>query len=114
MSKNLKWTICLGGLIAPWLLAPASLPAVAAGLTLDTVVTLPLLPNGNQAVLRAFDISWVDPTLHTYALAASGLFCTNTAGATACDATAIGPASMPGVVTIDTQTKAAKLQSCWR
>jgi hypothetical protein len=51
MSKNLKWTICLGGLIAPWLLAPASLPAVAAGLTLDTVVTLPLLPNGNQAVL---------------------------------------------------------------
>jgi hypothetical protein len=59
--------------------------------------------------LRAFDISWVDPTLHTYALAASGLFCTNTAGATACDATAIGPASMPGVVTIDTQTKAAKL-----
>jgi hypothetical protein len=27
---------------------------------LDTVVTLPLLPNGNQAVLRAFDISWVD------------------------------------------------------
>jgi hypothetical protein len=37
------------------------LPAVGgAGLTLDTVVTLPLLPNGNQAVLRAFDISWVD------------------------------------------------------
>jgi len=49
-SKNLKWTICLGGLVAPWLLATsASLPAVAAGLTLDTVVTLPLLPNGKQA-----------------------------------------------------------------
>ena len=120
-------TICLGGLLAPWLLASVSLPAVGgAGLTLDTVVTLPLLPNGNQAVLRAFDISWVDgegngkgngagdgdgngKASHTYALAASGLFCTTTPGATACDATAIGPASMPGVVTIDTQTKAATL-----
>ena len=60
VSKNLKLTICLGGLLAPWLLASASLPAVAGALTLDTVVTLPLLPNGNQAVLRAFDISFVD------------------------------------------------------
>jgi hypothetical protein len=44
-----------------------------------------------------------------YALAASGLFCTTTPNATACDKTAIGPLSMPGVVTIDTQTKAATL-----
>jgi hypothetical protein len=132
ISGNLKLTICLGGLLAPWLLASAGLPAVAAGLTLDTVVTLPLLPNGNQAVLRAFDISWVDgegkgrgngnsngngagdgdgdgKASHTYALAASGLFCTTIPSATACDATAIGPASMPGVVTINTQTKAATL-----
>jgi hypothetical protein len=124
VSKNLKLTICLGGLLAPWLLASASLPAVAGALTLDTVVTLPLLPNGNQAVLRAFDISFVDAqgdgkgkskgkgdgkSSHTYALAASALFCTTTPAATACDATAIGPASMPGVVTINTQTKAATL-----
>src|ERR1700692_862677 len=108
VSKNLKWTICLGGLLAPWLLASASLPAVAAGLTLDTVVTLPLLPNGDQAVVGAFDISFVDPDSHTYALAASRLFCPNTVSPTACDPTAIGPASMPGAVTINTQTKLAQ------
>jgi hypothetical protein len=102
--------ICLGGLLAPWLLASASLPAVAAGLTLDTVVTLPLLPGTTtQAVVGAFDISFVDPDSHTYALAASRLFCPNTVKPTACDPTAIGPASMPGVVTIDTQKKTAKL-----
>ena len=85
-SKNLKWTICLGGLLAPWLLTSGSVPAVAAGLTLDTTVTLPLLPNGKQAVLRSFDISFVNGNSqgndngqgnsHTYALAASGLSCT--------------------------------------
>jgi hypothetical protein len=109
MSKNLKWTICLGGLLAPWLLASASLPAVAGALTLDTVVTLPVLPGtATQSILRAFDISFVDPNSHTYALAASALFCTTTPPpTTVCDAS--GPASMPGVVTIDTQTKAAKL-----
>src|SRR5277367_6320958 len=96
MSKNLKLTICLGGLLAPWLLASASLPPDAAGLTLDTVVTLPFL-NGNRAVVGAFDISFVDPDSHTYALAASRLFCTTNPSATACDAAAIGPASMPGV-----------------
>ena len=94
VSKKLKWTICLGGLLAPWLLASASPPAVADALTLDTVVTLPLLPNGNQAVLRSFDISFVDSegngqgndkgngngkSSHTYALAASALFCTDDA-----------------------------------
>jgi hypothetical protein len=109
MSKKL--TICLGGLLAPWLLASASLPAVADALTLDTVVTLPLLPNGNQAVLRAFDISFVDGGhvvhSHTYALAASALFCSTTPSPTVCDA--IGPASQPGVVIINTQTKAATL-----
>jgi hypothetical protein len=130
MSKNLKLTICLGGLLAPCLLASASLQAVAGALTLDTVVTLPLLPNGNQAVLRAFDISFVDSKggffdkgdgkdddksrrgrqevhNHTYALAASALFCSTTPSPTVCDA--IGPASQPGVVMINTQTKAATL-----
>jgi hypothetical protein len=120
VSKNLKLTVCLGRLLAPWLLASASLPAVAGALTLDTVVTLPLLPNGSQAVLRAFDISFVDGKedgksrpgrhvvhTHTYALAASALFCSTNPSPTVCDA--IGPASQPGVVTINTQTKAATL-----
>jgi hypothetical protein len=62
VSKNLKWTICLGGLLAPWLLASASVPAVAQ-LHLEQVVSLPVLPisGAPQATLRAFDISWVDP-----------------------------------------------------
>jgi hypothetical protein len=107
MSKNLKLTICLGGLLAPCLLASASLPAVGAGLTLDTVVTLPILNGTTPSVLGAFDISWVDPTSHTYALAASRLFCSTMPSPTVCDA--IGPASMPGVVSINTQTKAATL-----
>jgi hypothetical protein len=106
-SKNLKLMICLGGLLAPCLLASASLPAVGAGLTLDTVVTLPVLNGTTPSVLRAFDISFVDPKSHTYALAASALFCSTTPSPTVCDA--IGPASMPGIVSINTQTKAATL-----
>jgi hypothetical protein len=108
MSKSVKWTICLGGQLAPWLLASASVPA-AAQLNLEQVVSLPVLPitGSPQAVLRAFDISWVDPDSHTYALAASALFCTTQAQPHACDA--VGPASQPGVVTINTQTKAPTL-----
>ena len=84
VSKNLKWTICLGGLLAPWLLASASVPAVAQ-LNLEKVVTLPLV-NGTTSTLRSFDISWVDPDSHTYALAASALFCgPNSATPPACD-----------------------------
>jgi hypothetical protein len=107
-SKNLKWTICLGGLVAPWLLASASVPAVAQ-LHLEQVVSLPVLPisGAPQATLRAFDISWVDPASHTYALAASALFCTTSAQPHACDT--VGSASQPGVVTINTQTKAPTL-----
>jgi hypothetical protein len=100
ISRNLKLTICLGGLLVPWLFASASVPAVADALNLEQVVTLPVLPitGSPQAVLRAFDISWVDPDSHTYALAASAL-----------SATGIGPASQPGVVTVNTQTKAPTL-----
>jgi hypothetical protein len=96
ISKNLKLTICLGGLLAPWLLA--SVTPAAAQLTLDTVVTLPLLPGTTtQSVLRSFDISFVDGNSH-YALAASALSATGT-----------GPASQPGVVTIDTKTHIVNL-----
>jgi hypothetical protein len=101
-SKNLKLTICLGSLLAPWLVASANLPVVAAALTLDTVVSMPIFQSGaqkgKQSVLRAFDISFVDPNSHTYALAASALFGTGT-----------GPDSQPGVVTIDTSTMGINL-----
>src|SRR6516165_10013102 len=105
-SKNLKWTICLGGLVAPWLLASATLPAVAQ-LNLEQVVSLPMLNGTTPSVLGGFDISWVDPTSHTYALAASRLFCTTQPQPHACDA--IGLASQPGILTINTQTKALTL-----
>jgi hypothetical protein len=104
--KSLKWTICVGGLLAPWLLASASLPAVAQ-LNLEHVVTLPVLPSSAPATLRAFDISFVDPDSYTYALSASALFCSTKSSPTTCDA--IGPASQPAVVTINTQTKMATL-----
>jgi DNA-binding beta-propeller fold protein YncE len=58
---------------------------------------MPLLPIAGppqQAELGAFDISFVDPNSHTYALAASAL-----------SATGIGTASQPGVVTYDTKNK---------
>jgi hypothetical protein len=94
MSKNLKLTICLGGLLAPWLLASASPPAVAAGLTLEQIVQLPMLPGtSTPSILRSFDISFVDPNSRTYALAASALSDART-----------GPSSQPGIVTIDTKT----------
>ena len=95
MSKNLMLTICLGILLAPWLLSPV---AADETLQLRTVVTLPLLPNGSQSVLRSFDISFVNPRNHTYALAASALSATGT-----------GPASQPGIVIIHTPSKQAKL-----
>jgi hypothetical protein len=100
MSGNLKLTICLGGLLAPWLLASASLPTVAGGLKLDHIVPMPIFQSGTQSgqqsVLRSFDISFVDPNSHTYALAASALFGSGT-----------GPASQPGIVTYDTKNKGA-------
>src|SRR6266853_3609832 len=96
IPKNLKFTICLGGLLTPWLLA--SVTPAAAQLKLDTVVTLPLLPGTTtQSILRSFDISFVDGNSH-YALASSALSATGT-----------GPASQPGVVTIDTKTHIVNL-----
>jgi len=72
-SKNLKWTICLGGLVAPWLLATsASLPASAdnqnnndnnnrnAPVSLLTVIPVP----GNP--ITSADISWTDPVTERY------------------------------------------------
>jgi hypothetical protein len=66
MSKNLKLTICLGGLLAPWLLASASVPASAddnnrnAPVSLLTVIPVP----GNP--VTSADISWADPGTQRY------------------------------------------------
>jgi hypothetical protein len=66
-SKNLKWTICLGGLVAPWLLATsASVPASAddnnrnAPVSLLGVITVPGQP------ITSSDIAWADPGTQRY------------------------------------------------
>jgi hypothetical protein len=70
------------------------LPASAdEALTLKNVVNLP-----DHQVLRAFDISWVNPHLHTYALAASALTPPVIPPLT-------GPASNPAIVIVDTLSK---------
>jgi hypothetical protein len=88
MYLNTKVVACLGVAVAAWSFA---MPASAdEALALQNVVTLP-----DGQVLRAFDISWVDPKLHTYALAASALTPALTPPIT-------GPASKPAIVIVDT------------
>ena len=87
MSK-LRLPLCLAYAVAPLIVASASLPSVAdETYTLKNIISLP-----DGQTLRAFDISFVDPESHRYALAAS--------------ATApfpnTGPASNPRVVIVDT------------
>jgi hypothetical protein len=66
VSKNLKWKICLGSLLAPWLIASASVPALAddnnrnAPVSLLGVIKVP----GNPVV--SADISWADPGTQRY------------------------------------------------
>jgi hypothetical protein len=80
-----KLLACLAG-IAPLLLAPTVVSADEQ-LTLTTIVSLP-----DGQLLRSFDISFVDPRSHTYALAAS---------ATAPGTT--GPATNPRIIIVDTR-----------
>jgi len=89
MAKILKSTsLCLAGVIAPCLLAAAASTAIAdEQFTVKNIISLP-----DSKPLRAFDISFVDPTSHTYALAAS---------ATA-PPPATGPATNPRIVLADT------------
>jgi hypothetical protein len=72
--------------ITPLLLAPTVVSADEQ-LTLTTIVSLP-----DGQLLRSFDISFVDPRSHTYALAAS---------ATAPGTT--GPATNPRIIIVDTR-----------
>src|SRR5205814_6122476 len=86
-ARNLKLTVCLASFIAPWLLTTTAKTADEQ----YTATTIVQLPDGQ--VLRSFDISFVDPNSHTYALAASAL----------APPPAIGPATNPRIVIVDTQ-----------
>jgi hypothetical protein len=61
--KSLKWTVCLGVALAPWLLA---VPASAADevFSVTSIISLP----GSQ-VLGSFDIEFVDPIAGVFLLA---------------------------------------------
>src|SRR6516162_6835485 len=99
MSKT-RLIASLGVVLAPWLLAMPA-PTDAADETLcsqanpspppcipSAIVPLPV------GALSAFDISWVDPTLHTYVLAASATV----------DRIGSGPSSNPRIIVVDTLT----------
>jgi len=80
-----KVLACLVG-IAPLLLTP-TVGSADEQLQLTTIVSLP-----DGQLLRSFDISFVDPRSHTYALAASGTV----------DGTT-GPATNPRIIIVDTR-----------
>jgi hypothetical protein len=90
MTKNLKLPVYLACLVAPCLLASASVPSLAdETYMLKNIISLP-----DAQTLRSFDISFVSPTNHRYALAVS---------ATA-PFPAEGTAANPRVVVVDTQS----------
>jgi hypothetical protein len=64
MSKKAKLSACLAGLVAPWLLATTGMAGSDEQYAPTSVITLP-----NNQLLTSFDISFVDPALHVYALA---------------------------------------------
>src|SRR5215831_5703884 len=80
-----KVLACLVG-IAPLLLTP-TVGSADEQLQLTTIVNLP-----DSQLLRSFDISFVDPRSHTYALAASGTVDLTT-----------GPATNPRIIIVDTR-----------
>jgi hypothetical protein len=88
MSK-LRLPLYIACAVSPFMVASASLPSVAdETFTLKNIISLP-----DGQTLRAFDISFVDPFSHRYALAVS---------ATAAFP-AVGTASNPAIVVVDTQ-----------
>jgi hypothetical protein len=82
-----KVLACLVG-IAPLLLTTTVVRADEA-LTLKNIISLP-----DGQLMRSFDISWVDPRSHTYALAASATFLGNNV---------TGPATNPRIIIVDTR-----------
>ena len=86
MARTLKFTTCLVTALVPLLLGAA--PSVAdETYTLKNTISLPY-----GQTLRSFDISFVDPLSHRYALAVSA-----TAGFPAA-----GTAANPAIVVVDT------------
>src|SRR6516225_10912398 len=75
MSINVKLVACLGAL-APWLLAmPASADETLcsqANPTPPPCIPSAIIPLPDGQTLRHYDSSFVDPTIHTYVLAALG------------------------------------------
>src|SRR5436190_22804972 len=61
--KSLKWTVCLGVALAPWLLAVPA-PAADEVFSVTKIISLP----GGQ-VLGSFDIEFVDPIAGVFLLA---------------------------------------------
>ena len=72
--KSLKWTVCLGVALAPWLLAVPA-PAADEVFSVTKIISLPANSPGpnqpgsaNQA-LASFDIEFVDPIAGVFLLA---------------------------------------------
>ena len=96
MSIKVRLVACLGAL-APWLLAmPASADETLcsqANPTPPPCIPSTIIPLPDGQTLRHYDMSFVDPTVHTYVLAA---FATSASGT--------GPSSNPRIIVVDTTT----------
>src|SRR6516165_6738903 len=96
MSIKVKLVACLGAL-APWLLAmPASADETLcsqANPTPPPCIPSTIIPLPDGQTLRHYDSSFVDPTIHTYVLAALGTVAAGT-----------GPSSNPRIIVVDTTT----------
>jgi hypothetical protein len=86
MSIKARLIACLGAALAPWLIA---MPASAD----ESLIPSAIIPLPDGQTLRGYDISFVEPTVHTYVLAAS-----------ATSASGTGPSSNPRIIVVDTTT----------
>jgi hypothetical protein len=90
MSIKAKLVACLGVLVPMLLVMPASAEPASPDESLIPSTIIPL-PDGQT--LRNYDTSFVDPTIHTYVLAAL-----------ATSASGTGPSSNPRIIVVDTTT----------
>src|SRR6516164_10839529 len=95
MSVKARLVACLGAALAPWLLAmPASAEeSLCSNASTTTCIPSTIIPLPDGQTLRFYHTSFVDPTIHTYVLAASA---TSAAGT--------GPSSNPRIIVVDTTT----------
>src|SRR6516165_8830190 len=100
MSNKARLVACLGAALVPWLLA-MQVPTEAADETLCSqanptpppCIPSTIIPLPDGQTLRHYDSSFVDPTIHTYVLAALGTVAAGT-----------GPSSNPRIIVVDTTT----------